>query len=142
MNKSELKQLEKILISLKTNKSKFVTAEHLSQQIGIVPEAIQALCANFNPIVTIDFSFDLKELIPEIETFLEVNLKTRATARKTSPSKKKPLPYRSVIEFVYDRMTTDGIVDKSRQMSDAELRLLKRVATEELKVRKIQKKSK
>ena len=140
--KPQKERLELILKALKASKAKFLTAEALSREIGLVPDAIQAACSMFNPLVSIDYTFDLKQLIPELDAYLSALPSSRPITKRTTTGKRKPLPYQSVIEFVYDKMTYSGIVDKSKSLSDAELRLLRRLALEELKLRKAGKKTK
>lgn len=140
MKKPSITLLQKIQEALESSKSKFVTADMLSQQIGIVPEKIQEACSFFNPLVTIDFTFDLKEILKEITDY--VSATSKPATRKVTPSKTKVLPYQTVLDFIYDKMTYEGIVDKSSSLSDTELRLLKRIANEELKARREAKKKK
>ncbi len=138
MKQAEFKLLEKIFIALKTHKSKFVTAEMIAQTIGILPEKIQEICATFNPLITIDYSYDLKQIIPDIEAFLT----TKSKMTKKNQTKKQVSNYERVIDFVYDKMTFNGIVDRSAVLSDADLREIKFIAMNELKIRRANKKKK
>ncbi|MFA5235241.1 MAG: hypothetical protein WC399_00085 [Bacilli bacterium] len=141
MNKPSLKTIQKLYAGIKGSKAKYLTAEALSHQIGLLPETIQEAAAFFNPIATMDYSFDLKELLPDLETFLKGAGKS-VNEKKNTEATKKPLPYANVVEFVYDKMTFDGIVDKSHVLSDPDLRLLKRIAAEELRIRRLARKKK
>lgn len=140
MNKNDLQTLEKIHQALSTHKSKYVTAESLSREIGVLPEKIQELCATFNPLVTIDFSFNLKELVQDIEKHLLT--KVKRTVKKTIAIKKDVGSYQRLIDFVYDKMTFDGMLDKSIVLNDRDLREIKAIASEELRVRRALKKKK
>lgn len=140
MNKTELQTLEKIHQALSTHKAKYVTAESLSREIGVLPEKIQQLCATFNPLVTIDFSFNLKELIPDIDKHL--TSKVKKAVKKTVAIKKEVGSYQRLIDFVYDKMTFEGMLDKSIVLEDRELREIKAIASEELRVRRALKKKK
>jgi hypothetical protein len=88
-----------------------------------------------------DYSFDLKELLPDLEAYLKASGKG-AYEKKSGELAKKPLPYNNVVEFVYDKMTFDGIVDKSQVLSDPDLRMIKRIALEELRQRRLARKKK
>jgi hypothetical protein len=46
------------------------------------------------------------------------------------------LPYDNFSEFVYQKMTMAGIVDKSVQLSDKDLKIAKKLILNELKNRK------
>jgi len=140
MNKTDLLLLEKILGALTSIKAKYVTADSLSREIGVLPEKIQDLCATFNPLVTIDFSFNLKDLMPEIEK--HVAMKVKKTAKKVASAKKELSSYQRLIDFVYDKMTYEGMLDKSIVLDDRELREIKSIASEELRTRRALKKKK
>jgi hypothetical protein len=141
MKKPSLKLVTKIHTGLKGSKSKYLTAEMLSHQIGYLPETIQEAAAYFNPMAMMDYSFDLKELLPDLETFLK-SAGQSVSKKKPAETVKKPLPYNNVTEFVYDKMTFDGIVDKSHVLPDSDLRMIKRLATEELRLRRLSRKKK
>lgn len=141
MNKPSLKTILKIYGGIKASKAKYLMAETLSREIGLLPETIQEAAAYFNPIATMDYSFDLKELLPDLDAYLKASGKG-AYEKKSGELTKKPLPYNNVVEFVYDKMTFDGIVDKSQVLSDPDLRMIKRIALEELRQRRLARKKK
>ena len=140
MNKNEFILLEKIATGLKVNRQKYVTADSLSSEIGILPERIQDICASFNPLVTIDFSFNLKDLLPEIEKVLQA--KEKRIVKKTATIKKDVSNYQRLIDFVYDKMTFQGMLDKSIILEDRDLREIRTIASDELKLRRSLKKKK
>lgn len=140
MNKNEFILLEKIATGLKVNRQKYVTADSLSSEIGILPERIQDICASFNPLVTIDFSFNLKDLLPEIEKVLQA--KEKRIIKKTIAIKKDVSNYQRLIDFVYDKMTFQGMLDKSIILEDRDLREIRTIASDELKLRRSLKKKK
>ena len=140
MNKNEFILLEKIATGLKVNRQKYVTADSLSSEIGILPERIQDICASFYPLVTIDFSFNLKDLLPEIEKVLQA--KEKRIVKKTATIKKDVSNYQRLIDFVYDKMTFQGMLDKSIILEDRDLREIRTIASDELKLRRSLKKKK
>jgi len=141
MRTSNITLLKKIAHGLRNTKAKFSTADMLANEIGIMPEKIQEACAEYNPLVKIDFGFDLKGMLPLIDARLS-ELAAQAKPARKLITKKKIAPYNSVVEFIYDRMTFGGIVDKTLTLKDDELRMIRRLAGDELKSRRAQTKNK
>ena len=63
--------------------------------------------------------------------------------KKTSPinpvdniSRKQIEEYESVVDFIYKKMSVGGIIDRGAYLTDKDLRIIKRLAAEELKKRK------
>jgi NADH/NAD ratio-sensing transcriptional regulator Rex len=113
---------------------KYVTAEMLSQTLGIYPDMINEALSLFNPVVTLDVTFNLKELLPQLESYLGAN-KPLITKKRTA-NKTMEKQFASFSEFVYEKMTLAGIVDKNIILSDKELKLAKKLIQTELKSRK------
>ena len=128
--------LKKYLSALSKIKAKYVTAERLSRVVGIYPEVINETLSYFNPMVNMDYKFNLLDLVPEMKKFVEK--KEEAKKPSTAPVVKKGDVdvYNSVSEFIYRKMTYNGIVDKNAYLSDKDLKLLKRLIAEEQKRRK------
>jgi hypothetical protein len=124
----------KIYEALLATNQPYVTAEMLATTIGIYPDVINEALSLFNPVVTLDVTFNLKELIPQLEGFLQSD-KPRTTKRNRS-QKMQDKAYATIADFVYEKMTIAGIVDKDIRLTDQELRLAKRLITAELKSRK------
>jgi len=141
MEKPNITLLRKIYHGMRQSKAKFLTAEMLSKEIGVVPEKIQEACAMFNPLTTIDFGFDLKTLMPDFEAHFATLAQVPKTA-KPRITKKETAPYNSVVDFIYEKMTFGGIVDKTLVLKDGDLRMIKRLANDELKARRLQNKAK
>jgi hypothetical protein len=123
----------KIQQALSATTQKYVTAEMLSQSIGIYPDVINGVLSMFNPVVTLDVTYNLLDLLPELNQYLG-NAKS-VTVKRNRPENKS-LPYTSFAEFVYQKMTIAGIVDKNIQLADKELKLAKKLIQNELKSRK------
>ncbi len=132
--KGNVTSLRKIHATIKSTKAKYLTADILSRAIGLLPEKISEICAHFDPLAMIDYTFDLKPLLPAIEAYL-AELDKEKPVRKRNITKKELSPYQSVVEFIYEKMTFGGIVDKSVVLSDVDLRTIRRLATDELKNR-------
>jgi hypothetical protein len=123
----------KIYQGLSTTSQKYVTSEMLAQSIGIYADVINDALSLFNPVVTLDVTFNLLEILPLLATHLGSNKSVR---QKNHRSSSTILPYDSFSDFVYQKMTMAGIVDKSLQLSEKDLKLAKKLIQNELKVRK------
>jgi hypothetical protein len=84
-------------------------------------------------VVTLDVTFNLLELLPHLETHLGSNKSVRQKSHRPTSTL---LPYDSFSDFVYQKMTMAGIVDKSVQLSDKDLKIAKKLILNELKSRK------
>ncbi|MFZ9782137.1 MAG: hypothetical protein ACO3C8_02840 [Bacilli bacterium] len=124
---------QKIYQALSSTSQKYVTAETLAQMIGIYPDVINDALSLFNPVVTLDVTFNLLELLPALAA--HVGAAKPMTVKRTK-AVEKPLPYSNLSDFVYQKMTIAGIVDKNIVLSDKDLKIAKRLIVQELKSRK------
>ena len=124
---------QKIYQALSTTSHKYVTSEMLAQSIGIYPDVINDALSLFNPVVTLDVTFNLLELLPLLATHLGSSKSVRQKSHRPSST---ILPYDSFSDFVYQKMTMAGIVDKSLQLSEKDLKMAKKLIVNELKSRK------
>ena len=58
--------------------------------------------------------------------------KKAPTAPKVVAKKKDVVPYESVSDFVYKKMTFAGMVDRNLVLNEKDLRILKRLVNDEL----------
>ena len=130
--------LKKYLSALTKIKAKYVTAERLSRVIGVYPEVINETLSYFEPMLMMDPDFNLLELVPAIKQYIE-----DLEEKKTSPinpvdniSRKQIEEYESVVDFIYKKMSVGGLIDRGAYLTDKDLRIIKRLAAEELKKRK------
>lgn len=117
--------------TLKDSPTKYVTADILSRQSGVVTDIIQQVFSQFNPMVNFDLAFNLKDLLPELEESLNI----KKTAAKIRAGRKIDVPYLDVNQFIYEKMTIGGIVDKSIELSVKDLRTLKKIVIQEISLR-------
>jgi hypothetical protein len=68
-----------------------------------------------------------------LATHLGSNKSVRQKSHRASST---ILPYENFSDFVYQKMTMAGIVDKSLQLSDKDLKMAKKLIVNELKSRK------
>ena len=131
--------LKKYLISLSKIKAKYVTADRLSRVVGVYPEIINENLSYFEPTLMLDNSFNLLELIPAIKQYIneEEEKKAAKAVRKDLIKKKDLEEFDSIPDFIYKKMTNGlGLVERQANLSDRDLRALKRLINEELQRRK------
>jgi len=133
--KATKQHIKKIYQALLTSKVKYLTADMLAEQIGIYPELINDACALFNPLVTMDPTFNLLDLIDDVKHYVQT-LPTTRREPSTLPKKRDIESYGSFVAFIYEKMTIAGIVDKAIILSDTDLKLAKKLIQNELKARK------
>ncbi len=133
--KATKQHIKKIYQALLTSKLKYLTAEMLAQHIGIYPELILDASAIFNPLISMDPTFNMLELLPQFKQYVDTLSTTKKPANKL-PQKKDLQTYASFVAFIYEKMTLAGIVDKAIVLSDADLKLAKKLIQNELKARK------
>jgi hypothetical protein len=124
---------QKIYQALSTTSQKYVTSEMLAQSIGIYPDVINDALSLFNPVVTLDVTFNLLDLLPLLATHLGSNKSVRQKSHRPSST---ILPFDNFSDFVYQKMTMAGIVDKSLHLSEKDLKMAKKLIINELKSRK------
>ena len=132
MNKTTAK---KYLTAIKNAKKKCLTAEGLSRIIGIYPDRINEDLSEFEPLLAMDPSFNLKDLVPTIESYIE-ELENSSVKKVRFEAKKRSSKYKGVSDFVYQRMTVGGLVDRNKSLSEAELKVLRKLVNEELEALK------
>ena len=124
---------KKIYQVLSTAEKKHFTADMLALSIGIYADVINDALSFFNPLVKLDTDFNLLELLPLLENHLGSNKNIK---QKTHRQTMLNLPYASFSEFVYQKMTMAGMVDKSAELSTKDLKMAKKLISIELKNRK------
>lgn len=129
MNKTTAK---KYLSAIENSKKRYLTCENLSSIMGVYPEVIAEQLSFFEPTLAMDPSFDLKELIPSISKYIEAEEAKREKKEVIKVSKKELSEYKSVSDFLYKKMTFNGLVDRNAYLSEADLKALKKLVQKEL----------
>jgi hypothetical protein len=146
MAKINANNVNKYLQGLKKMKKKYVTSDMLSSSIGIYPDVINETLSFFDPMVNMDYQYNLMDLVPQLETYLEEHhvsqAKTKAKAKEVSKKPMEKLPYDSVNDFVYERMSFGGFLNRDTYLSDSDLKMLKKLVSQEQEKRKALKKKK
>ena len=129
--------LKKYLSAMSKIKAKYITAERLSRVMGVYPEVISETLSYFEPMLMMDTGYNLLELVPAIKNYInDLEEKKVPVEHVEGVSKKEIEEYESVVDFIYKKMSVGGIIDRGAVLSDRDLRVIKRLATEELKRRK------
>ena len=141
MKEPNVKDLKKYLQGMaKLPKAKYITSERLAHIIGIYPEVINENLSFFDPMIMMDYTFNLLELVPQIKKFIEDKENKRAPVPKPVVVKKNEVDeYNSYFDFIYKKLTIGGMIDKSAELSDKDLKILKKLITDELANRKLKK---
>ena len=129
--------LRKIVNGLRKMKKKYITSEMLSSVIGIYPDVINEALSYFDPMVNMDYQYNLMDLLKQIEDYLGEKETPKKTVKKTSEKPQlEKLPYDSLNSFIYERMTIGGFMNRDVYLSDSDLRLMKKLITQEQAIRK------
>ena len=71
MKEPSVKELKKYLQGIsKLPKAKYITSERLSRIIGIYPEVINENLSFFDPMIMMDYTYNLLELVPAMKKFI------------------------------------------------------------------------
>ncbi len=124
--------LKKYLTAMSKNKVKYMTCERLAHIIGVYPEVIAENLSYFEPMLKMDTSLDLLQLIPVIKDYIIEEEDKKVTQPKVVALKKDIIEYESVADFVYKKMTYAGLIDRNTIFSEKDLKILKRLVTMEL----------
>lgn len=137
MKKPAVTVIKKYLLALNKMKAKYVTSERLSKVLGVYPEVINEVLSYFEPMLVMDYSYNLMDLKPALEEYAydEDNKRTPITTGEVV-TKRILSQYQSIPDFIYQKMTIGGMIDKNAYLSDQDLRALKRLIQEEQTKRK------
>ena len=141
MKEPKIGDIKNYLYGLTKLNKKYVTSERLSRYVGIYPEVINEHLSYFEPTLQMDPEFNLMELVPAMKQYLIDLEENRALVKKQPSIKKKDLvKYESINDFIYKKMTSvGGLLDRNIVLSDTDLRVLKKLISEELANRKAKK---
>lgn len=129
MNKTQAK---KYLSFIKNTNKRCLTCDQLSRHIGIYPEIIAEQLSYFEPMLAMDPDYDLKELIPLIENYIS-SLETKKHKNSDyNIAKKTTCKYKDVNDFIYQKMTIGGFVDRSIKLNEVDLKILRKLVNSQL----------
>ena len=128
MNKTTAK---KYLSAINGSKRKHLTCEALSLHTGIYPELIARDLSEFEPMLAMDPSYNLRDLVPALEEYIEEQSKEKKEPR-IAVKKAEISQYKSVADFVYHKMTIGGLVDRNTPLDEKDLKVLRHLINQEL----------
>ena len=141
MKEPSVKDLKKYLQAMaKLPKAKYITSERLSRIVGIYPEVINETLSYFDPMIMMDYEYNLLELVPAVKKYIEEKEAKRAPVPKPVVVKKDEIDaYDNYFDFIYKKLTYGGMLNRDVNLSDKDLKILKRLISEELANRKAKK---
>ena len=141
MKEPSVKELKKYLQAMaQLPKAKYITSERLSRIVGIYPEVINETFSYFDPMIMMDYEYNLLELIPAVKKYIEEKEAKRAPTPKPVVVKKDEMEqYDNYFDFIYKKLTYGGMLNRDVNLSDKDLKILKKLIVEELANRKAKK---
>ena len=137
MAEPKVSEIKKYISAMEKMKKKYITVERLSRVIGYYPDIICDTLAYFEPMLKMQPDFNLLELVPMMKQFVINKEENKVKEIKGPAIKKKQLEeYESITDFIYRKMTYGGVVDRNAELSDTDLRILKKLIAEEQAKRK------
>ena len=137
MKAPSLTTLKKYLSVMNKSKKKYITADYLSNQVGVYPEIIVENLEYFEPMLAMDPEYNLLDLRDDIQKYIDNKETKKPLIDPNIVVKKTALEgYESVTDFIYQKLSIGGIIDKGKELSEKDLRILKKLITEELNKRK------
>ena len=143
MNGPTLTNMRKYISAIKKSPRKYLTSEHLSKELGLFPDVINRTLSYFDPLVNMDFTYDIRTLLPLMEEYAtkltEESKKTRQP--RVVVSKKEVAEFESISDFVFKKyvFASSGLFNRGAELSDADLRVLKKLVNLEQSERKSKK---
>ena len=124
---------KKYLTAIRNSKIRHLTCEALSKSFGKYPEMIAQDLSLFEPMIMMDMSnFDLRDLEPALEKFIEVQESIKPKEKKIVVTTNELKEYSSIGDFVYKKMTINGLVAKNTSLSEEDLHILRKLVDKEL----------
>lgn len=131
----KVESAKRYLKGIKANKTKYLTCDILSKDIGIYPDVIATDLSAFDPIISMDPSYDVRNVLEKLEAFVEEHAERKVIKKAYGTLAKTK--YKTVGDFVFDKfVVAGGLMDRSIQLSEADLKELKKIVANELKIYK------
>jgi len=138
MSEIRTTDLQKVVSALKKSDRKYLSLEDLSKIVGLYSDTLGTELSFFEPMVLMDSSLNMKNLLGPAEAYLA----KKEEARKGQPkrmmvSASELAFYPTISSFVYAKMTTaGGLVDASVKLDDHDLKILSKLVAREIKARR------
>ncbi len=140
MNGPTLTNVRKYISAIKKSPRKYLTSEHLSKELGLFPDVINRILSYFDPLVNMDFTYDVRTLLPLMEEYAsKLNEESKRTRQpRVQASKKEVSAFESINDFVFKKyiFESSGLFNRGVKLNDADLRVLKKLVLLEQNERK------
>lgn len=128
---------KKYLSAIKASKIRNLTCEAFSKSFGKYPEIIAQDLSLFEPMIIMDMSgFDLRDLIGPLEKYIEEQEIKTPKEKKIVVTSNELKEYKTIGDFVYKKMTINGLVSKNAILNEEDLRILRKLVDRELTAKK------
>lgn len=145
-NKPSISRLRRIKAVLEKKQKKYVTLDMLSRYVGLYPDIVSDELLYFNPMVKMDTSLNMMDILPLINEYLssideQNKINREAKPKRQAVRKKELLEYKTIGDFVYHKMAgPGGLISPSAELNDHDLRVLELLVKKETAARKKKKK--
>lgn len=135
-------EVKRIIGALKRSSKKVVNLDALSRLVGLYPDILADTLSFFEPMIRMDPTINIKELLPVLEKYVEAPVgKPKQNKARVVVKAKEVSEYSSFTDFVYKKMTSvGGLIDPSYVLTDKDIKILERLLKEEKAKRKTKKK--
>ncbi len=136
MKTPSVTQAKKYLSALRKVKGKYVNCEKLAPVVGYFPEVINDFFSYFDPVVVMDYSYNLRDLEQVLVDYIDTMNQAKPVTTRSPSVKSYESEYDSVNDFIYTKMSHGGFIDRNTYLTDSDLKTLKKLITIEQQNRK------
>ena len=123
---------KKYLSVIKSSKKKHLTCDSLGHAMGVYPDVVREQLSYFEPIITMDMDYNCHDVVPAIEDYLSSLEENKAPVERVVVRTKQVSEYDGIGDFVYKKFTIGGLVDRNIELSEVDLKVLKKLVNDEL----------
>lgn len=134
----KLTNAKKVASALKKVKRKTVSLREIKNEANLNDDIIFDIASYFDPIVRMYDNYNFRNIEHDLDNYLKKQEEERAKDNIKKPTRRHKLPkYETVKDFILDKMILPGgIIDKAYELSDDDLKVLKKTINVEIKERK------
>lgn len=112
----------------KHQNKKFVSLDMLSRGVGVYSDVLGEDLVLFAPLIFMDSSINMHDLLPEIEKYLEeeaLEKSSKPKIKRQTARKKELSEYKNYVDFIYQKMAgPGGLISPTAELNDHDLYLL------------------
>ena len=123
---------KKYLSVIKSSKKKHLTCDSLGREMGIYPDVVREQLSFFEPIITMDMDYNCHDVVSQIEEYISSLEENKTPVDRVVVRSKQVSEYDGIGDFVYKKFTIGGLVDRNIQLSEVDLKVLKKLVIDEL----------